>query len=56
MATNKPKGDGRRHGSIKNRTQVYNPRTHLWTKIGKDKKFMDGKVDGKPFKGVRKIK
>lgn len=56
MATNPPKGDGRRQGAVRNREQVYNPKTKIWTKIGEDGKFMDGKTDGTPFKGVRKIK
>ena len=54
MATNPPKGDGHRIGAIKDRSQVYNPQTEIWTKRGPDGKFMDGKKDGTPFKGVRK--
>lgn len=53
MATNLPKGDGHRNGTVKERSQNYNPKTQTWTKrdtnIGK---FMDGKKDGTPFKGV----
>lgn len=32
MAKNKPYGDNARVGAVKNRTQVYNPKTGLWTK------------------------
>ncbi|CAO4170416.1 Hypervirulence associated protein TUDOR domain-containing protein [Methylorubrum aminovorans] len=55
MATNPPSGDGRRHGAVRDRSQVYNPTTETWTKRNTDTgRFMDGKADGKPFKGVRK--
>ena len=43
MATNPPKGDGRRQGAVRDRAQVYNPKTDVWTKMGPDGKFMDGK-------------
>jgi hypothetical protein len=56
MATNPPKGDGHRNGAVRNRTQVLNPKTNVWTKRGPDGKFMDGKTDGDPFKGVTKEK
>lgn len=56
MATNPPKGDGHRNGAVRNRTQVENPKTGIWTKRSPDGKFMDGKADGKPFKGVTKEK
>jgi len=56
MATNPPKGDGHRNGAVRNRTQVLNPTTQVWTKRGSDGKFMDGKADGTPFKGVTKEK
>ena len=54
MATNKPYGDGRRQGAVRDRTQVYNPQNDRWTKRGPDGKFMDQKADDKPFKGVTK--
>ncbi len=54
MATNPPTGDGHRKGSVKDRTQVHNPVTGTWTKRGPDGRFMDGKKDGTPFKGVAK--
>ena len=56
MATNPPKGDGHRNGAVRSRTQVLNPKTNVWTKRGHDGKFMDGKADGDPFKGVTKEK
>jgi hypothetical protein len=57
MATNPPKGDGHRQGAVKDRSQVYNPKTGDWTKRDSDSgKFMDRKGDDKPFKGVRKEK
>ena len=57
MATNPPKGDGHRNGAVRQRTQVLNPQTAIWTKRDKDTgRFMDGKADGTPFKGVTKEK
>jgi len=57
MATNPPKGDGHRNGAVTGRTQVQNPLTGQWTKRDAETgKFMDGKKDGTPFKGVRKEK
>ena len=57
MAVNKPYGDGRRIGAVKNRTHVLNPQTGVWTKRDPETgRFMDGKKGGTPFKGVRKEK
>lgn len=57
MATNPPKGDGRRNGAVRERSQVYNPRVDHWVKRDAETgRFMDQKADGKPFKGVRKEK
>lgn len=57
MATNKPYGDNARKGAVKDRTQVFNPKTETWTKRDSDTgQFMDGKKDGAPFKGVTKEK
>lgn len=54
MATNPPK-DGHRNGMVKKRSQVFNPKTSTWTKRDTGTgRFMDGKQDGTPFKGVRK--
>ena len=57
MATNPPKGDGHRNGAVRDRSQVHNPQNDHWTKRDTDTgRFMDQKVDGKPFKGVTKEK
>lgn len=57
MATNKPYGDGHRIGQIRDRSQCYNPSIERWIKRDTDTgRFMDQKVDGNPFKGVRKEK
>ncbi|WP_282804080.1 hypothetical protein [Secundilactobacillus kimchicus] len=52
MAKNGGPGKGR-HGSVKGRTQSYNPRTGMWTKSNTATgRFMDTKTSGGPFKGV----
>lgn len=57
MATNRTPGDNRRHGAVKQRAQVFNPKTEQWVKRDTvTGKFMDVKQDGTPFKGVRKEK
>lgn len=57
MAKNAPVGDGQRKGAVKKRSQVLNPKTSRFVKRDADTgKFMDGKADTKPFKGVRKEK
>lgn len=56
MAKNGKTGDNRRHGAIKNRSQLQNPKTELWIKRGPDGRFMDNKTTGGKFKGVRKEK
>jgi hypothetical protein len=57
MATNPPKGDGHRNGAVTGRSQAFNPATQTWTKRDAETgRFMDGKKDGEPFKGVRKEK
>ena len=58
MAVNKPYGDNARVGAVKDRSQVYNPKTDKWVKRDSQTgKFMDVKTtDDKPFKGVRKEK
>lgn len=57
MATNPPK-DGSRKGAVRQRSQVKNPQTGLWTKRDAESgKFMDVKTSSnEPFKGVRKEK
>jgi hypothetical protein len=48
-------GEGHRQGEVRDRSQVYNPATKTWTKRDTETgEFIDGKEDGKPFKGVRK--
>ena len=57
MAKNGKAGDNRRHGAVRKRSQVKNPKTGVWTKRDTETgRFMDGKSDGKPFKGVRREK
>lgn len=56
MAKNKPYGDNARKGAVRNRTQVYNPKTDTWVKRDSETgRFMDMKTSSnKPFKGVTK--
>ena len=57
MATNPPPGDGHRRGAVRNRSQVQNPVNGNFTKRdAATGRFIDQKIDGKPFKGVRKEK
>ncbi len=57
MATNPPKDDGHRNGAVKDRTQVLNSTTGMWIKRDVHTgRFMDVKMDGTPFKGVRREK
>ena len=57
MATNPPKGDGHRNGAVKKRSQTNNTKTETMTKRDANTgRFMDGKNDGTPIKGVRKEK
>ena len=53
MAKNKPYGDNARKGAVKNRSQVFNPKTGLYVKRDSDSgRFMDVKTSGGKFKGV----
>lgn len=55
MATNRTSGDNRRHGAIKQRSQVFNPKIEQWVKRDTNTgKFMEVKQDDIPFKGVKK--
>jgi hypothetical protein len=55
MAKNGKVGDGHRNGAVKDRSQVYNPKTEKWVKRDTETgKFIDVKSDGEPFKGVTK--
>ncbi|MGL4581563.1 MAG: hypothetical protein ACRCVU_01130 [Flavobacterium sp.] len=57
MATNKPYGDNRRIGAVKDRSQTFNPRTQQYVKRDTTTgRFMDVKQDGTLFKGVTKEK
>lgn len=52
MAKNGEPGKGR-IGALKGRTQSFNPKTGLWTKIDRSTgRFMDTKTSGGKFKGV----
>ncbi|MNL75647.1 hypothetical protein D3C87_2014880 [compost metagenome] len=55
MSTIGKRGDNRRHGAVKSRSQTFNSRTERWverdTRTGQ---FINVKADDKPFKGVRK--
>jgi hypothetical protein len=56
MTVNKPAGDSRRKGAVKNRIQVFNPKTKLWVKINTDRnRIIDVKTSGSKFKGVLKL-
>ncbi|MCC6628224.1 MAG: hypothetical protein IT340_12585 [Chloroflexi bacterium] len=51
------KPGGGRVGQVRDRSQVRNPATGQWTKRDTvTGRFMDGKQDGTPLKGVRKEK
>lgn len=55
MATNT--GRGSRQGAVRGRSQVLNPKTDSFVKRDTGNgRFMDGKADNQPFKGVRKEK
>lgn len=50
-------GKGYREGEVRDRSQVFNPKTKTWTKRDSETgEFVDGKEGGKPFKGVRREK
>lgn len=51
MATNT--GSGYRKGSVKDRVQIYNPKTELYSKLNTTTgKIIDTKTSGGKFKGV----
>ncbi len=55
MAKNGKAGDGHRNGAVKERSQTYNPKTESWVKRDTNTgRFMNGKSDDKPFKGITK--
>lgn len=54
MAVNRPTGDNRRVGAVRERSQVLNPKTGLYTKRDVTTgQFIDVKTSGGKFKGVR---
>lgn len=53
MATNPPKGPGRR-GAVRGRSQFLAPNGQYVKRNTSTGRFMNGKADGKPFKGVRR--
>ena len=55
MATNEPYDDHQRVGAIKHRSQTHNPHNDRWVERDTENgRFINQKVDKKPFKGVRK--
>ena len=53
MAKNPPTGDGHRRGQVTDRSQFQHNGTWFKRETGTGR-IMDGKADGKPFKGVRR--
>ena len=57
MATNPPKDDNHRIGEVRQRSQVFNPKTEQWVKRDTESgRFLDVKQDSNKFKGVRREK
>ncbi len=57
MATNPPKGDGKRNGAVRSRSQTQTKSGNWVKRDSKTGRFMDVKTSSKkPFKGVRKEK
>ena len=56
MATNKPYGDNRREGAVRQRSQVQTPTGNWVKRDAQTGRFMDVKSDKTPFKGVRREK
>lgn len=51
----KNSGRGHRNGAVRQRSQVRNPKTKVWIKRDSETgRFIDGKANGQPFKGVTK--
>ena len=49
------RGESYRKGSVKDRSQIQNPKTGQWVKRDTETgELIDVKEDGKPFKGVAK--
>jgi hypothetical protein len=45
-----------RKGAVKDRDQIFNPKTGCYIKRNEKGQFMKVKKDGTPFKGVKKLK
>ena len=57
MAKNGTSGDGHRNGAVRERSQVFNPKTEQWVKRDTNTgQFIDVNQNGQPHKGVRKEK
>jgi hypothetical protein len=57
MTTNKPYGDNRHIGVVKDCSQTFNPQTKQWVKRDTATGgFINVKQNGTPFKGGRKEK
>lgn len=56
MATNPPKGDGHRIGTVRERSQFQRDDGHWQKRNTTNGQFMTVKDDEKPFKGVRREK
>ena len=57
MAVNRPTGDNSRVGMVRERSQIYNPRTNTYVKRDTNTgRFIDVKTSGGKFKGVRNEK
>ena len=56
MAKNGKVGDNHRNGAIRQRSQTQSSSGHWVKRDANTGRFMDVKSDGKPFKGVRKVK
>ncbi len=57
MATNPPKGDGKRNGAVRGRSQTKTPSGHYVKRDAETGRFMDVKTSDKtPFKDVGKEK
>ncbi|BES73886.1 hypothetical protein RE428_49040 (plasmid) [Marinobacter nanhaiticus D15-8W] len=54
MAVNRPYGDNKRIGAVRQRSQTQMPNGRWVKRDAKTGRFMDVKADDRPFKGVRK--
>lgn len=54
MAVNRPYGDNKRVGAVRQRSQTQTPNGRWVKRDAETGRFMDVKSDDKPFKGVRR--